>query len=99
MSDNASETDPISSSEIETSTSADESEIVAEEQLIGSSDTEKNITTERYVEEEEDLQLYSLEDIRLKTKKFLTNSRFGMIYENIMLVISVASAIEYHRKG
>ncbi len=67
MSDNASETDPISSSVIEKKmplppTSADESEIVAEEQLIGimssagaanSNNTEKNITTERCVEEEE----------------------------------------------
>ena len=44
---------------------------------------------------EERMELYSMEDIRLKTKKFLTHSKFGYYYENILLIISVASSIEY----
>lgn len=74
MSDNASETDPISSSVTEKElhlppASADESEIVADEQLIGmssagaaKSDTEKNITTERCKEEEEEVAKTSVGD-------------------------------------
>ena len=47
------------------------------------------------IEYEEKLQLYSLEDIRLKLKKFMSNSTFGVYYENLLLIISVASSLEY----
>ena len=45
--------------------------------------------------EEEKLELYSIEDIRLKTKKFMTHSKFGLYYENALLVLSVFSSLEF----
>jgi hypothetical protein len=50
---------------------------------------------ETKVEKEEELELYSSEDIRLRTKKFMTHSLFGRYYENFLLILSVASCIEY----
>ena len=38
---------------------------------------------------------FNLEDFRLKVKKFITNSLPGVIYSNVMLVISIISSIEY----
>ncbi len=37
----------------------------------------------------------TLEDFRLSARKFMSKSRFGFYYENFMLIISVASSIEF----
>jgi hypothetical protein len=36
-----------------------------------------------------------IESVRLQTKKILTHSRFGRIYENFLLFLSVVSCLEY----
>lgn len=42
---------------------------------------------------EEDKDVF--EDARVKIKKFLTNSRLGVMYDNIFLVISIISSLEF----
>ena len=57
--------------------------------------TAENMLGDTKVVKEEELELYSMEDIRLRIKKFMTHSMFGRYYENILLFFSVASALEY----
>jgi len=40
-------------------------------------------------------KLLSLEELRVRVKKFMTTSAIGKSYNNILLVISVASSVEY----
>ena len=54
-----------------------------------------NLLGEDKSEEEDKLELYSIEDIRLRTKKFMAHSLFGNYYENVLLILSVASCFEY----
>jgi len=39
--------------------------------------------------------MLSLEEMRVRVKKFMTTSTFGQNYNNVLLLISVASSIEY----
>ena len=39
--------------------------------------------------------LARVEDMRVSTKKFLSSSNFGLVYENVLLIISILSCLQY----
>lgn len=45
------------------------------------------------VQSEEDVD--TLEDIRITIKKYMSNSAVGVLYENLIILISIASAVVY----
>ena len=45
--------------------------------------------------EEDDDDKFSIEQIRVTTKNFFTNSFLGEVYNNILLILSIFSCIQY----
>jgi hypothetical protein len=44
---------------------------------------------------EDNSNMMTMEDLRLRLKKFMTHSTFAYYYENILLIFSILSAVEY----
>jgi hypothetical protein len=71
--------------------------IVSERQSATSNKTQasKFAAALELAENAESEEFSTLEDFRHSTRKFMSKSRFGFYYENILLLVSVASSIEF----